>query len=382
MSKENSEIIKEQQEQLSELEAILTDLFNKPKVVGIVEAGPFNQEGTNHYAVKIDSKSAIVVKPDVDCFGQEVRELEIGDQVAIIEGGIVGIIPKILQIQQDVVKVKLTSFDEVGGLKSQIDNIKELVEIPLKHADLARDFGITPSKGLLLYGPPGTGKTLIAKAIASMILESDSVDARAFTYIKGAEMLSMYVGDTEQRITRMFKNAREYSEETGQQAVIFIDEAEAILPKRGSRRSSDVDTTIVPTFLSEMDGFAEHNPFIILSTNIPDNLDDAVLREGRIDVKVPIMRPSKEDAKEIFAIHFNGIACHDKVEVLCNYAAEELYRCDLKKRVSGAMIKTIVNSAARAAMKRVVVSPKTKKVGVAKEDIVKSLILINHGTDQ
>ncbi|MHA2404329.1 MAG: AAA family ATPase, partial [Candidatus Kariarchaeaceae archaeon] len=186
----------------------------------------------------------------------------------------------------------------------------------------------------------------------------------------------------EQRIVRMFKNAREYSEETGQQAVIFIDEAEAILPKRGSRRSSDVDTTIVPTFLSEMDGFAEHNPFIILSTNIPDNLDDAVLREGRIDIKVPIMRPSKEDSKEIFAIHFNGIACHDTVEELCEYAAEKLYTCDLKKRVSGAMIKTIVNVAARAAMKRVVVSPKTKKVGVAKEDIVKSLILINHGTDQ
>jgi len=215
-----------------------------------------------------------------------------------------------------------------------------------------------------------------------MILKSASVDPRAFVYVKGAEMLSMYVGDTEQQIVRMFKSAREYMKETGNQAVIFIDEAEAILPARGSRTSSDVDKTIVPTFLSEMDGFDNENPFILLSTNIPESIDSAVLREGRIDIKVPINRPTQSDAEEIFAIHFKGVKCSTDIDVLCKSGADQLFRSNtLMERVSGAMIKTIVGLAGKNAMKRKIEFPSTKQVGIAEEDIIKSLTLIDHGAN-
>lgn len=253
-----------------------------------------------------------------------------------------------------------------------------MVEMPLLHADLAKSYGIVPSKGMLLYGSPGCGKTLIAKAIASMILDDTSVDPRAFRYIKGAELLSMYVGQTEQAIGELFKSCREYTEETGQQAVIFIDEAEAILPARGSRRSSDVETTIVPTFLSEMDGFDGQNPFILLSTNLPNSIDEAILREGRIDVKIQVQRPTIEDSKEIFKIHLSKVKLADDIDKLCEDASNALFESNLKAKVSGAMIQTVVNFSAKQALQRAISFPKSKDKGIITEDIVNALNLVNY----
>lgn len=373
----DKEIIREQQEKISEYERMLKSLLERPKMIGTAEAGPFKQDGTDFWRVKVGSQSVIVPVSPKGIFG-DLSTLEPGSQVTLIEGGIVGVLPKELEKETKKLNIKLTEWDDIGGLKSQIDNIRQMVEMPLKHADLAKSFGIVPTKGMLLYGPPGCGKTLIAKAIASMILDSTSVDPRAFRYIKGAELLSMYVGATEQAIGELFRSCREYMEETGQQAVIFIDEAEAILPARGSRRSSDVETTIVPTFLSEMDGFDGNNPFLLLSTNLPNSIDEAILREGRIDVKVQINRPTEADAVEIFEIHLANMKCADKRNKLAEDGAKTLFASNLKHRVSGAMIQTIVNISAKNAMQRKIQFPKTDAVGITVEDITNALNLVDY----
>ena len=146
---------------------------------------------------------------------------------------------------------------------------------------------------------------MIAKAIASQIIKASGGDHEAFQYVKGAELLSKWVGEAEARIANMFRKSRDYSKRTGNRAIIFMDEAEAMLGTRGSRKSSDVDTTIVPTFLAEMDGFDENGPFILLATNLPNALDEAVTREGRIDSKIPVMRPDYDDVIEILYEKYN-----------------------------------------------------------------------------
>ena len=224
--------------------------------------------------------------------------------------------------------------------------------------------------GLLLYGPPGCGKTLIAKAIASTILKEINVDADAFVYIKGAELLNMYVGATEERIINIFKNCRNYTKKTGKRSIIFIDEAEAILPARGSRQSSDVDKTIVPTFLSELDGFEGDNPFLMLSSNLPDSIDKAVLREGRIDLKIEIARPTESDSVDIFEIHLKKVKLVGEIKDLCVQSAKYLF--EKQKEISGAKIATCVKMATHHAVNRYI-NDKNSEKGVTFVDIKKAI---------
>lgn len=375
------EIIDEQREKIRELEkameSILEKVTEKPKRIANVLAGPYEENNTTHYTIELGGTRAVVAITDELLFGKK-STVEVGTSVLMMGETIIGVLPDVLD-KSEKVKVDLTSWDEIGGLDSQINNIRDLIELPMANAKIAKEFGVSPSKGLLLYGPPGCGKTLVAKAIASTILKSNEVDPRAFAYVKGGELLSMYVGATEQKIGNLFKSAREYIAETGKQAVIFIDEAEAIMPRRGSRRSSDVDKTIVPTFLSEMDGLdGENSPFILLATNLADSLDDAITREGRIDVKIPINRPTEEDAKDIFKIHLKSVKCHDEISSIIDKAVTAIYNSPLKERVSGSLIKTVVNESARSAMKRKIQEPKTKEFGVTVSDIDHSLKLMNH----
>ena len=228
--------------------------------------------------------------------------------------------------------------------------------------------GMEPIKGVLLFGGPGNGKTLIAKAIAATILGGTEVEEDAFVYIKGAEILSPYVGVAENTITNTFKRCRKYHQRTNQRAIIFIDEAEAILPRRGSRRSSDVFSTIVPTFLSEMDGFDDHSPLVILSTNIPDSLDDAVIREGRIDLKIGISPPDKDAFREIVNIHLNKTKCLDDSEKMAMNITEEVFD-KMPTRVSGSLAETIVKFAAQSAIRRKV-KGETTKVGIIESDLM------------
>jgi proteasome-associated ATPase len=362
-----SETIKELEAKIKELEGILDQVMTSKAVIAKVTAGPFEHEGKSYYRT---SEPSVVVYDKSLLFKKEKQELKLGMEVMIINTIIVDVIPEQLYAKEPPKNAfKLIGWNEIGGLKSQVSRIKETIETPLKNSALAKEFGLNPIKGILLYGPPGCGKTLVAKAIASMIIKDASADDQSFIYIKGAELLSMWVGFTEQRIIEMFRGAREYGKKTGKRAVIFIDEAEAILPARGSRVSSDVDKTIVPTFLSEMDGFDDHSPIMILSTNLPDSLDSAILRPGRIDIKLEVGRPNQSDVEEIFNIHLGKVKCAKDIKELARIGTEKIFGSDAKRNVSGAMVETMVKTAAQRALTRVVTNPKTSERGIVEHDI-------------
>ncbi len=212
------------------------------------------------------------------------------------------------------------SYAEIGGLASQIEQIRDAIELPYLHADLFREHQLRPPKGVLLYGPPGCGKTLIAKAVANSLakqvakraaqdgdgaLSDDAGPAKErrsfFLNIKGPELLNKYVGETERHIRLVFQRAREKASE-GMPVIVFFDEMDSIFRTRGSGVSSDVENTIVPQLLSEIDGVEGlENVIVIGASNREDMIDPAILRPGRLDVKIKIERPDVEAARDIFS---------------------------------------------------------------------------------
>jgi proteasome-associated ATPase len=206
------------------------------------------------------------------------------------------------------------SYHDIGGLSSQIEQIRDAVELPYLHADLFREHHLRPPKGVLLYGPPGCGKTLIAKAVANSLAKKVAEKAAAagegsakpqegksfFLNIKGPELLNKYVGETERHIRLVFQRAREKASE-GMPVIVFFDEMDSIFRTRGSGVSSDVENTIVPQLLSEIDGVEGlENVIVIGASNREDMIDPAILRPGRLDVKIKIERPDAEAAGDIF----------------------------------------------------------------------------------
>lgn len=263
------------------------------------------------------------------------------------------------------------TWDDIGGQEEAKASLREAVEGPLTHAKLFEAYKKRPIKGMLLSGPPGTGKTLLAKATANAIRSVFGATAAkdGFIYVKGPEVLNMWVGNTESQIRSLFKRAREHKAEHGYPAVLFIDEADAILGKRGTHVGSVLSSTIVPTFLAEMDGMNDSGAFVLLATNRPDVLDPAVVRDGRIDRKVIVARPSKTDSVHILKIYFKKTKACDEVEKLAATAADllfdesnMLYRVGLKSGgvkpftmanlVSGAMLAGVVDESASMAIKR------------------------------
>jgi len=216
------------------------------------------------------------------------------------------------------------SYSEIGGLGPQIEQIRDAIELPYLHADLFKEHQLRPPKGVLLYGPPGCGKTLIAKAVANSLAKQ--VAARAardaaesgqpepadsgapgkerrsfFLNIKGPELLNKYVGETERHIRLVFQRAREKASE-GMPVIVFFDEMDSIFRTRGSGVSSDVENTILPQLLSEIDGVEGlENVIVIGASNREDMIDPAILRPGRLDVKIKIERPDAEAARDIFS---------------------------------------------------------------------------------
>ena len=225
------------------------------------------------------------------------------------------------------------SWDDIGGAYEAKEALRDAIESPILNAELYKRYNKKPPKGVLLYGPPGTGKTMLAKAAAtSMKAMHGNVGAEtAYIYQKGPEVLSQWVGVAEQKIRAMFQQARDHKEKYGYPAILFIDEADAILSKRGSSRSSDVDKTIVPAFLAEMDGLEDSGCILVLATNRPDSLDEAVVRMGRVDRKIKVCRPDANTAKTILKMYLKKVPISDSwdLDELTNQTIDLLYHEDL-----------------------------------------------------
>ena len=297
-------------------------------------------------------------------------------------------------------------YTDIGGLDTQIEAIRDAIELPYLYPKEYEEFNLSPPKGVLLYGPPGCGKTLIARAVASSIAErvrkeSGNDEVRGyFINIKGPELLNKYVGETERKIREVFQKARDKSRE-GFPVIIFFDEMDSLFRSRGMGISSDMESTLVPQFLSEIDGVENLRDVIVIgASNRQDLLDPAVLRPGRLDIKIKIDRPNQKGAKDIFAIYltpelpfaekarqqFEGdtqaIADHFIDEAVremyaptdenrfieVTYARGERETLFFKDFVSGAMIENIVSRAKKSAIKRFISSDGTDK-GMCLEDL-------------
>ncbi|MBG6083399.1 proteasome ATPase [Zhihengliuella flava] len=286
------------------------------------------------------------------------------------------------------------SYADIGGLGPQIEQIRDAVELPFAHQDLYAEHGLTAPKGILLYGPPGCGKTLIAKAVAHSLAERAAEGSSAatprsyFLNIKGPELLDKYVGETERHIRLIFARAREKAA-TGDPVVVFFDEMDALFRTRGSGVSSDVETTIVPQLLTEIDGVEQlDNVIVIGASNREDMIDPAILRPGRLDVKIKVQRPNRSGAAEIFAkylttnvpLHATELADHAGDAAACvrhlievtlermyaqspeneflelTFASGERSMLYFRDFASGAVIRNIVDRAKKAAIKDLLTS--------------------------
>jgi proteasome-associated ATPase len=235
--------------------------------------------------------------------------LRVGDSLTVDtrSGFVFEVVPKSEVEELVLEEVPDIEYEDIGGLGPQIEAIRDAVELPFAHPDLFREHGLRPPKGVLLYGPPGCGKTLIAKAVAhslaGMVARAHGNNPEVKSYflnVKGPELLNKYVGETERHIRLIFARAREKASQ-GMPVVVFFDEMESLFRTRGTGLSSDVETTIVPQLLAEIDGVERlDNVIVIGASNREDMIDPAILRPGRLDVKIKIERPDAEGAKEIF----------------------------------------------------------------------------------
>lgn len=307
-------------------------------------------------------------------------------------------------------------YSDIGGLDSQIEQIADAVELPYLHQDLFAEFRLPAPKGILLYGPPGCGKTLIAKAVANSLAQKVAEKTGAdkgrsyFINIKGPELLNKYVGETERQIRLVFQRAREKSEE-GWPVIVFFDEMDSMFRARGTGVSSDMESTIVPQLLAELDGVEGlSNVIVIGATNREDLIDPAILRPGRLDVKIKIDRPNKESARHIMSMYIdNEIPIADEeiaaaggsvdacIENMVINAVESMYAQTkeneflevtyqngdkevlfYKDFASGAMIENIVRRAKKTAIKRILAEGPR---GLTTEDLISAIRLEFHEND-
>ena len=364
---------------------------------------------------QLDAERAIVTqRADEDRVGiiadplRQVK-LKIGDHLLIDakSGYLLEKLPKSEVEDLSLEEVPDISYDDIGGLGTQLETIKDAVELPYLYAEYYKEHHLAPPKGVLLYGPPGCGKTMIAKAVANnlaaRISEKRGEKVKGFFLnIKGPELLNKYVGETERKIREIFIKAREKAAEDVP-VVVFFDEMDALFRTRGSGISSDVETTIVPQLLAEIDG-VEHlkNVIVIGASNRQDLIDPAILRPGRLDVKIKIERPDAASAVDIFNKYMTTELPINESEVrqssgdaqaavdrMIAATIEEMYSLGEENRFlevtyangdkevlyfkdfsSGAMIESVVRRAKKLALKRYI---QTSEKGIKVEDLLNAV---------
>ena len=391
-------------------EVILNEALN------IIEAREFDLQGEvvqlkhllgdNRALVKLRHDEERVVE-----LGEPLQDeqLSIGDHLLYEarSGYVLEKLPKSEMEELVIEEVPDASYEQIGGLEKELELVKDAVELPFLYPDLYADHQLSPPKGILLYGPPGCGKTLIAKAVANSIAKKlghlKGNDVRSyFLHIKGPELLNKYVGESERQIREVFSKAKEKASH-GFPVIVFFDEMDALFRTRGTGISSDVESTIVPQFLSEIDGVESLRDVIVIgASNRQDLIDPAVLRPGRLDVKIKIPRPDKQGAKEILGKYLtpdlpfaeSELEVHKKdcaklvahfIEITTDamyalseenrflevtYANGEKEIFYFKDFASGALIEGVVSRAKKTAIKRAIA---TKERGLKSEDLLKAI---------
>ena len=391
-------------------EVILNEAFN------VIEARGFDGQGeVVRLKDLLEGRRALVTlhfdEEKVAELGEPLLDerLSVGDHLLYDprSGYVIEKLPKSEAEELVLEEVPDISYDHIGGLEKEIEQVRDAVELPFLHPQLFAEHKLSPPKGVLLYGPPGCGKTLIAKAVANSIAKKlghlTGKEIRSFfLHVKGPELLNKYVGESERQVREVFKKAKERAA-NGNPVIVFFDEMDALFRTRGSGISSDVESTIVPQFLSEIDGMESlRNVIVIGASNRQDLIDPAVLRAGRLDVKIKISRPDVTAARDIFSkyviadlpfaaeeLERHGGDCRTLVDRLIGMTVETMYAMSeenkflevtyangekeilyFKDFASGALIEGIVSRAKKYAIKRVIA---TQERGIKADDLLRAI---------
>ena len=391
-------------------EVILNEAFN------VIEARGFDGQGeVVRLKDLLEGRRALVTlhfdEEKVAELGEPLLEerLSVGDHLLYDprSGYVIEKLPKSEAEELVLEEVPDVSYDHIGGLEKEIEQVRDAVELPFLHPQLFAEHKLSPPKGVLLYGPPGCGKTLIAKAVANSLAKKlghlTGKEVRSFfLHVKGPELLNKYVGESERQVREVFKKAKERAS-AGNPVIVFFDEMDALFRTRGSGISSDVESTIVPQFLSEIDGMESlRNVIVIGASNRQDLIDPAVLRAGRLDVKIKISRPDAAAARDIFSKYVvpelpfaqEEVERHvgDRatlVDRLIGMTVEAMYAANeenkflevtyangekeilyFKDFASGALIEGIVSRAKKYAIKRAIA---TQAKGIKADDLLRAI---------
>ncbi len=363
----------------------------------VMDIRPYNGIGVTTSIDEVLEDGRVVVEDGGKKYVLKIcGNAEKGDRI-IVDSGINVVMQNLgkKSKQYHVAEIPYVPWCAIGGLEETIETLKEAVEEPFIHSEIYERYGKHPPKGVLFYGPPGCGKTLLAKAVAYNLSERMREEGKSngngyFLSVKGPELKNMWYGESERGIRELFQRARENAKERDDITVLFLDEAESLLGKRGNRLGH-IDDSLVTQFLAEMDGMeANSNVVLILATNRADIIDPAVLRSGRIDRRIRIGRPNKTACEQIFGIYLKDMPIAESKSIINNnssslskYASCQIFsplypvfearfndgkleNICLGNLMSGAMVESICQRAAGLAIKREI---KQGISGIEKDDL-------------